>query len=244
MDTTEKHQELVEGNIEYARRLARTFYNKRQAIGVEREDLEGAAFIGLCDAAGRFDESKGMNFQTYSYLRIRGAMYDLLRYSGGIPRDLFNSIVEHDERSWKSPANDDDEGGDRDPFRYYMTRSAAELATFIDILDELNIKIHTSFEDEETELSYAKSNTPEYYSQQLDQRRYLRRFVKDLPTKEREVFILRIFLGLEMNDIKEILGGVSKSWLSRLLNRACERLEHMVQADHARKDYLFYQEAA
>jgi RNA polymerase sigma factor (sigma-70 family) len=49
---------------------------------VDLEDLISAAYLGLCEAASRFDTSKNVSFSTFAYFRINGAIYDYLRGQG------------------------------------------------------------------------------------------------------------------------------------------------------------------
>ena len=46
---------------------------------VQIDDIIQAGLIGLMDAASRFEESQGNQFETYASQRIRGAMLDELR---------------------------------------------------------------------------------------------------------------------------------------------------------------------
>lgn len=46
---------------------------------VDVRDLIGAGTIGLLEAASRFDEAKGVQFNTFASIRIRGAILDELR---------------------------------------------------------------------------------------------------------------------------------------------------------------------
>lgn len=46
---------------------------------VEINDLMSAGAIGLLEAASRFDEERGVQFNTYASIRIRGAIMDELR---------------------------------------------------------------------------------------------------------------------------------------------------------------------
>src|SRR3954470_24819007 len=46
---------------------------------IELNDLVQDGMLGLIDAAHRFDESRGIKFETFAERRIRGAMIDALR---------------------------------------------------------------------------------------------------------------------------------------------------------------------
>lgn len=52
-----------------------------------RDDLESAALIGLIDAVDRFDPERGIPFEGYAALRIRGAVLDELRRVDDRSRD-------------------------------------------------------------------------------------------------------------------------------------------------------------
>lgn len=53
---------------------------------VRTEDLEGYGMIGLLEAIDRFDPNRGIPFEVFARLRIRGAMYDYLRTLDLLPR--------------------------------------------------------------------------------------------------------------------------------------------------------------
>lgn len=81
--TMEKICELVENHIGLANKLAA---NKKKTIPsyVSFEELQSAAFLGLTEAANRFDPERGFCFTTYAYPRIWGAINDYLRELGVI----------------------------------------------------------------------------------------------------------------------------------------------------------------
>jgi len=74
----ESYQYLV-GDIvrRFALRLPRS---------VERGDLETAANVGLMSAIGGFDASRGVPFELYCEVRVRGALLDELRHQDWLPR--------------------------------------------------------------------------------------------------------------------------------------------------------------
>src|SRR3990172_11652746 len=57
-----------------ARRMAPTMPNS-----IDIGDLVQDGVIGLIDAAQRFDEDRGIKFETFAERRVRGAMIDALR---------------------------------------------------------------------------------------------------------------------------------------------------------------------
>jgi len=75
---------------EYAplvRRLAHQMMT-RLPCSVQLDDIIQAGMIGLLDAATRYDEFHGAQFETYATQRIRGAMLDELRAADWLPRNL------------------------------------------------------------------------------------------------------------------------------------------------------------
>ncbi len=69
------------------RRLGLQIVAKMPA-SVDLDDLIQAGMIGLLDAAGRYKEDQGAQFETYASQRIRGAMLDELRSNDWLPRSL------------------------------------------------------------------------------------------------------------------------------------------------------------
>ncbi|KND55934.1 RNA polymerase sigma factor for flagellar operon [Candidatus Paraburkholderia kirkii] len=55
---------------------------------VDLDDLIQAGMIGLMDAASRYKEDQGAQFETYASQRIRGAMLDELRANDWLPRSM------------------------------------------------------------------------------------------------------------------------------------------------------------
>ena len=54
---------------------------------IGRDDVESAALIGLIDAVDRYDPARGVPFEGYAGLRIRGAVLDELRRVDDHTRD-------------------------------------------------------------------------------------------------------------------------------------------------------------
>ncbi|WP_027803614.1 RNA polymerase sigma factor FliA [Paraburkholderia dilworthii] len=69
------------------RRLGLQLIAKMPA-SVDLDDLIQVGMIGLLDAAARYKEDQGAQFETYTSQRIRGAMLDELRSNDWLPRAL------------------------------------------------------------------------------------------------------------------------------------------------------------
>ena len=71
-------EELIIKYIPLANKIA---FTKKKTLPrhVDVEELQSAAYMGLCEAANRFDEARGVTFSTFAYPRIVGAIVDYLR---------------------------------------------------------------------------------------------------------------------------------------------------------------------
>jgi RNA polymerase sigma factor for flagellar operon FliA len=78
---------LVRDTLPLVERVASSLAS-RLPPQVEISDLTQAGFLGLLDAAQKFDWDKGVRFSTYAELRIRGAILDSLRALDWVPRSL------------------------------------------------------------------------------------------------------------------------------------------------------------
>lgn len=63
---------------------------------IDIEDLRSAAYLGLVEAASRFDPSLGIAFSTFAYPRIFGAIHDWLREQGWVRRGDLTQVLSLD----------------------------------------------------------------------------------------------------------------------------------------------------
>ena len=78
--------ELIERYAPLATAMARRMRVPTNAL-TGRDDLESAALVGLIDAVDRYDPKRGVPFEGYAGLRIRGAVLDELRRVDDHTRD-------------------------------------------------------------------------------------------------------------------------------------------------------------
>jgi RNA polymerase sigma factor for flagellar operon FliA len=79
-------------------------YAARTPSHITIEDIRGAAYVGLLEAAAKFDESLGWKFNTYASRRIKGAIRDYLRALDWVPR-LTRRRTNELERAFKVAAD-------------------------------------------------------------------------------------------------------------------------------------------
>ena len=79
--TPERARPVISENLlGYARSLLIDIERNFNLPSYIHDDLQSAAYLGLCEAATRFDFTRdNISFKTFAYLRIRGAVFDILR---------------------------------------------------------------------------------------------------------------------------------------------------------------------
>jgi RNA polymerase sigma factor for flagellar operon FliA len=84
---TADHNRYVSEYTPLVRRMAHHLVAKLPA-SVHVDDIIQAGMIGLMDAASRFEQARGAQFETFATPRIRGAMLDELRANDWMPRGV------------------------------------------------------------------------------------------------------------------------------------------------------------
>ncbi len=87
--------ELIISHLHVADRIA-AGKKKRVPTFVHYDDLQSAAYMGLVDAAGKYDPTLNDSFENYAYPRIAGAIQDYLRECGWGPKNARRPAVSID----------------------------------------------------------------------------------------------------------------------------------------------------
>src|SRR5258708_31770157 len=72
--------------------------------GVDAENLLSAGTLGLVEATNKFDPERGIQFKTFAYIRIRGAILDEVRRNSPLPHNLMENIKKVRQAYEKMPA--------------------------------------------------------------------------------------------------------------------------------------------
>ena len=94
--------ELIMNNLGNAKHIAHKYAAKLPHI--DREDLEGAAAMGLVEAGTRYDHDRKEDFWSYARKRVQGAVQDYLRKSSLLSgtRGHYDEmpVIYHDYEPW------------------------------------------------------------------------------------------------------------------------------------------------
>jgi RNA polymerase sigma factor for flagellar operon FliA len=202
------HQGLVRA---VARGMHRSF-----PTYVELEDLVAYGQIGLAQAARDWDPSRGTQFSTYAYYRIRGAILDgakkmiwLHRPATAATRFQRHSndlLAQNAEDAQAAPADE----------ATWLAEVGPRLA-MVFLLSQVSEEAPSDLEPADTHGNPLQSLLDE------ELRRILHTLIDSLPSEERQLIRLAYFDGLSLTETAHRL-GISKAWASRLHSRCLDRL--------------------
>lgn len=197
---------------------------------VDREDLWSAGAVGLVEAAGRFEPSRGIAFAAYARVRVAGAMIDATRKRDWAPRSL-----RRDAREIEASTNDFRHGAGREPTDDELARRLGITATalaktradaassMVWSLDRATIE-GTAPEDDVIDLTVG--HDPEKEALRRETIEMLRDAVEHLPPRSRDI-VRRYYLeGDRLQDIAADT-GVSAARVSQLRAEAISALRSL-----------------
>jgi len=205
-----------------ARRVAATMPHS-----IDIGDLIQDGVIGLIDAAHRFDESRGIKFETFAERRIRGAMIDALRkdaWPRGVRRQRRELEAAREQlrrelgcepslADLAAKMGSDEKRLGRTIVRINAIESTSPLANG-ENLDESTLPAALiPSEPEQPDTAYEKSET----------RDRIRVAIESLPAREQKVIGLYYYQEATMKQIGAEI-GVNESRVSQLHARAIRRL--------------------
>jgi len=217
----------IEQFVPLVRRMAHHLLARLPA-SVQADDLIQAGMIGLMDAAGRFEEGHGAQFETYASQRIKGAMLDELRANDWMPRgvrkaqrDIEKAIGRLEHRLGRSPTEPEVAREMNLPLDQYQDMLADARGAQLIHFDEVD-----SEDDNEPFLDRNGANGGADPLEQLKDARFRQSLVtaiEGLP--EREKLLMGLYYEQELN-FKEIAAvlGVTESRICQLHSQAVARI--------------------
>jgi len=216
-----------------ARRMASTMPNS-----IDIGDLVQDGVLGLIDAAKRFDEDRGIKFETFAERRVRGAMIDALRkdaWPRGVRRqrrelDAAREALRRELGHEPSMADlaarvgSDEKRLSRTIVRINTIEATSPLATG-EHMDESSLP---------TVLVPSEPDAPDKAYEKAETRDRVRTAIQSLPWRERKVIGLYYYGEVTMKHIGAEI-GVNESRVSQLHARAIRRLRDALGDMNAQK---------
>ena len=198
----------------------------RLPASVQLEDMLQAGMLGLIEAVGKFDASKGASFETYAGIRIRGSMIDEIRRGDWVPRSVHKNartiaaIIKDIEQSTGRDARDTE----------VAQKLGVEVSEYRQMLMDVSNGHMMDFdgmgvsEDFFSKGLSESSLTPLERIQKEDFRNSLASAIATLPEREKLVLALYYDEELNLKEIGEVM-GVSESRISKINSQAMLRLQ-------------------
>ena len=232
---TNAQQERIAGSLPFVQALARRLAAS-MPHSIDISDLVQDGMIGLIDATHRFDESRGIKFETFAERRVRGAMIDALRrdaWPRGIRRvrrelEAAREQLRHDlgyEPSLSDLANHlgaDEARLGRTIVRIKTIESTSPMATG-DTVDEASLP---------PVMVPSEPTAPDKVCEVGEVRVRVRAGISALPPRERKIIGMYYFGEVTMKQIGAEI-GVNESRVSQLHARAIQRLRQLLGPDLA-----------
>lgn len=198
---------------------------------VEYDDLVSYGVFGLIDAIEKYDNNRGVKFDTYAQLRIKGAIIDYLRDIDWLPRSVRQKAKEL-EKAYSELEND-------------LGRAATdeEIAAKLSIsVEEFQKKIQHVSTYAVVSLEDLLEQKREFYSDEEDHesipgvgieqdalKGLLIDTINSLPEKEKNIITLYYYEELTYKEIGKLL-SISESRVSQLHTKAIIRLKSKIDS--------------
>lgn len=212
-EALKKRNEIIGQYMPYASSIA-SRVAKSLSLSSEYDDILCNARVGLLEAAKRFEVAQNVDFRTFAYYRIKGAIYDGLRKSGWLPRSVYARLkfeeASNDYLQFVSENHIAKETTDEMEIANTVNTLASIYIISLDANEDLDVE-DTSQEDLERRAEFHQI------------REHMRDAIGSLPPKEKQLVMMYYFQNRTLEEAGEKL-KLSKSWVSRLHARALELL--------------------
>ncbi len=185
---------------------------------IDTDDLISAGTLGLVKAARRFDPSKKVDFKTYAYICVRGAVIDELRH-----RSFVSTNIHHQIRKVRECYNRHVSAHGRPPSDEDLA-AQVEMTTerLYRVLEEARrqhfLSIHGLTDDQPALISLMPADSGPSPVERAERQETLERLaaaIRELPERDRILLLLYYERDLTMKETAEVL-GVTESRVSQL----------------------------
>lgn len=229
----ESQRQRIAAGVPFVESLARRVAAS-MPHSIEINDLVQDGMLGLIDAACRFDDGRGIKFETFAERRVRGAMIDALR------RDAWPRGVRRQRREIEAAREElRRELGAEPSLADLAARVGSDEARLgrtilrintIESTSPLSAGDHLDGASLPPVLVPSEPESPHKAYETREVRDRVRAAIASLPPRERKVVAMYYYGDATMKQIGSAI-GVNESRVSQLHARAMQRLRQALGAD-------------
>ena len=228
-----QHRDRVAAGLPFVESLARRVASS-MPHSIELKDLVQDGMIGLIDAACRYDEARGIKFETFAERRVRGAMIDALRkdaWPRGVRRQRreLEAAREQLRKELGSEPSLADLAARMGSDETRLGRTIVRINT-IESTSPLSAGEHMDGSMLPPALVPSEPTAPDKAYEEQEVRDRIRAAIASLPPRERKVIGLYYYGDATMKQIGAAI-GVNESRVSQLHARAVQRLKKALGAE-------------
>lgn len=210
----ENRDALIENYHPFVVKIARKQIQRLNLSLELEDDLVAAGYLGLVEAADRFNADDNNDFEAWAYIRIKGAIIDCLR-----EQHLSRRAYQY-SKALKAANNLENEN-ERE-----KTQGSIGLKQVLSYLAGGAVAFKLSLSDmEDRQISDSKTNTPEKELEIKQNTNEIKKLISILKPKEKLVIEGYYFNDKSFSDIARENEDLSKSWISRIHKKALRKLE-------------------
>lgn len=201
------------------------FYIKETSI-ITKEDLFHWGIIGLMEAIDRFDENKGVKFETYAIKRIEGAIKDALRREDILTRgqrEKYKRLISVIDTLEEEELDE----------RTIASKLGMDLDSYQELLEEISPIVISSIEELLESRRIEFSDESEAIEDRIINEELLeslRKAIARLNNREKQILSLYYYEGLTLKQIGLVL-GITESRVSQLHTQIILKLKRMIRSE-------------
>jgi RNA polymerase sigma factor for flagellar operon FliA len=228
-----RQRERIAAGLPFVESLARRVAAS-MPHSIELSDLVQDGMLGLIDAACRFDEARGIKFETFAERRVRGAMIDALRrdaWPRGVRRQRreLEAAREQLRRELGAEPSLADLAARMGSDEARLGRTILRIST-IESTSPLSAGENVDGAMLPPALVPSEPPAPDKAYEEREVRDRVRAAIRSLPPRERKVIGLYYYGEATMKEIGASI-GVNESRVSQLHARAVQRLRQALGTD-------------
>jgi len=217
--------ELVNQFSPFVKGIARQV-RKSLPSRIELDDLVSYGMTGLLEAAERFDPKHGANFSTFSYYRVRGAIYDGLRGMGWVSRSEYQKIRFGEKATAYLENMAARRGSDDGAPRRSTEENLEELANQVSQLVTIYVTSIESLQETDFEDKYQERQDDRVLRGQM--KNLVGNALLELPEQDKALIDLYYFKNLSLQEVGDQI-GLSKSWTCRRHAQVIDKLSRILK---------------